>query len=166
MTRSRPKQMLGSKSDKQWQRYMKADFNALASLWVPDVDAKALRPLLDWNNWVFFFDDQFDEGHLQYDIEAAEAECNAVFALFDDKHAIVSAEENPLRHVFQHNWLCFQKKASREQQERYKQSMKMYLDSVTSHVRTASTSATLDLDEYVKHRRGSIGVFPAQDWVE
>lgn len=52
---------------------------------------------------------EFDEGHLQYDVEAAQAECDFTFALLSSSHPTVSAVENPLGHIFQHTWLCFQK---------------------------------------------------------
>lgn len=44
--------------------------------------------------------------------------------------------------------------------------MKGYFDAVVSQVKVASGSRALDIDEFMDNRRGSIGVYPTQDWIE
>lgn len=152
--------------EKAARRNSKADFTYLAALWIPDADEEALRVVVDWLHWIFFFDDQFDEGHLQNDYESAKVECNVTFATMEDGHPIVSVEEYPLRWVYQYNWFCFQKRASPGLQQRYKDSMKGYFDAVLGQVNVASESLNLNVDEYMDFRRRSIGVFPTQELIE
>lgn len=52
---------------------------------------------------------EFDEGALKDDPEKAAAECAATLATMDDGHPTISVEEDPLRHIFQYTWYCFQK---------------------------------------------------------
>lgn len=54
LTRCRTLQM----SERQKRRFRKADFNWLVSLWVPDADEESLRAFMDWDNWIFFYDDR------------------------------------------------------------------------------------------------------------
>ncbi|EKG10918.1 Terpenoid synthase [Macrophomina phaseolina MS6] len=133
------------------QRNSKADFTYLASLWIADADEEALRVVVDWLHWIFFFDD---------------LECDATFATTDDSHPPVSAEEYPLRYVFQYNWYCFRKRASPELQERYRKSMKGYFDAVLGQVDVAAKSLKLDVEAFMDFRRRSIGVFPTQELIE
>jgi hypothetical protein len=47
---------------------------------------------------------EFDEGHLKEDPVKAAEEIIHTLALMDDNHPVVTAEENPIRHVFQTTW--------------------------------------------------------------
>lgn len=39
-------------------RNSKADFTYMAAIWIPDADEEALRVVVDWLHWVFYFDDR------------------------------------------------------------------------------------------------------------
>ncbi|GME40823.1 Terpene synthase metal binding domain protein [Neofusicoccum parvum] len=152
--------------EKEARRNSKADFTYMASVWIPDADEEALRVVVDWLHWVFYFDDQFDEGHLQENPEAAKVECEATLATMDDGHPTISVEEDPLRHIFQYTWYCFKKRTSTSLQERYKESMKGYCDALLSQVNVRSDATIPDVEEYMDFRRRSIAVYPSQELVE
>ncbi|OJD36052.1 terpene synthase metal binding domain protein [Diplodia corticola] len=155
-----------SLDEQQAMKCSMADVTYLAALWVPDADEEALRVFADWMHWVFYFDDQFDEGHLKDDPEAAKEEILATLATMDDGHPVVAASDNPLRYVFQYTWLCFQKRASPDLQKRYKKSIEDYFDGVLRQVDIASGSTTVGVEEFMHSRRSAIGVYPAQDLAE
>ncbi|KAF9637887.1 hypothetical protein BFW01_g8783 [Lasiodiplodia theobromae] len=147
-------------------RVSKADFTYLAAMWVPDGDEEALRVVTDWLHWIFYFDDQFDEGDLKDDPEAAKAEVLATLATMDEGHPVVSASENALRYVFQYSWFCFQKRASPGLQKRYKESMKDYCDGLLRQVDVISESMTIGVEEFMDFRRSSIAVYPSLELIE
>lgn len=147
-------------------RVSKADFTYLAAMWVPDGDEEGLRVVTDWLHWVFYFDDQFDEGDLKDDPEAAKAEVLATLATMDEGHPVVSASENALRYVFQYSWFCFQKRASPGLQKRYKESMKDYCDGLLRQVDVISESMTIGVEEFMDFRRSSIAVYPSLELME
>ncbi|RWA09620.1 hypothetical protein EKO27_g5480 [Xylaria grammica] len=90
----------------------KSDFCLLSSMWVPTAGEEALRTMLDWNNWIFYFDDEFDEGHLRDDLVAAREEIDQTMAIMEEGAAIYTPEENPIRYVFQTCWQRVVKGAS------------------------------------------------------
>ncbi|KAJ9138714.1 Terpene synthase metal binding domain protein [Pleurostoma richardsiae] len=94
--------------EKEARKIPKMGLTYLGGVWVSEADEEALRMVVDWLHWVFFFDDQFDEGHLKEDPVKAAEEVSATLALMNDDHPIVTVEQNPLRHVFQSTWKRFQ----------------------------------------------------------
>ncbi|KGO75960.1 Terpenoid synthase [Penicillium italicum] len=119
-------------ADEKWaSRNTKVDLAYLASIWAPTCDQEALRMMIDWNHWVFLFDDQFDEGHLSQDPEAAQEEINRTLEIMEDTQPPVRRDDNPIRFVFQTTW------------DRLKQALGR------------------DVQEYMDMRRGTIGAYPA-----
>ncbi|EWY95269.1 hypothetical protein FOYG_04368 [Fusarium oxysporum NRRL 32931] len=53
------------------EKNRKADFCFCASAMASHADAEALRTMVDWLNWIFYFDDDFDEGQLDRDPSAS-----------------------------------------------------------------------------------------------
>ena len=60
--------------------------------------------MCDFMEWVFFFDDMFDEGHLREDPTAARDELQAHLAIHEDNHPDISADAHPIRHMYQVMW--------------------------------------------------------------
>ncbi|KAI1337721.1 isoprenoid synthase domain-containing protein [Xylariaceae sp. FL0016] len=147
--------------EKTSRRNSRADFTYLISFWVPNCDAEALRTMVDWQHWAFPWDDQFDEGHLKEDLQAAAEEIIHMTSLLDDSHPLISPDEYPIRHAFQVNWLNIRKRASPELQHRYKMCMKHYMMGCLRQVGARELSLKeLSVEGYLKFRRGTIGCYP------
>ncbi|KAL2875021.1 hypothetical protein SGCOL_009724 [Colletotrichum sp. CLE4] len=138
------------------------------AMWVPYADAEAYRTMVDWNNWVFAFDDQFDEGHLKDDPIKAVEELHATFAVLEDTQAPVQLHDNSIRYVFQTVWDRLKKRSTKELQRRYKASIRYYFSGLLSQVgvETSKSAMTLTVDEYMGFRRGTIGCQPSYVLVE
>ncbi|OTA98480.1 hypothetical protein M426DRAFT_69724 [Hypoxylon sp. CI-4A] len=142
----------------------RVDLCYLVSIWAPDADEEALRMMLDWNHWVFLFDDQFDEGHLKEDLKAAQEEVDGTVAVMEEDAPLVKLEENPLRYIFQSCWLRLKERASHaELQQRYKEQHIRFFDQLVVQVRQAAQGQILsrDVQTYIEVRRGTIGAYPA-----
>ncbi|KAK1712991.1 Presilphiperfolan-8-beta-ol synthase [Colletotrichum acutatum] len=150
-------------SEAQARRNIQANFAFMNAMWVPYADEEAYRTMIDWNNWVFAFDDQFDEGHLKDDPIKAVEELHATFAVLEDSQAPVQHHDNPIRYVFQSVWDRFKKL-----QERYKASIKYYFSGLLSQVevQTSKSAMALTVEEYMGFRRGTIGCQPSYVLVE
>lgn len=44
--------------EKTCKKNSSADFAYMTAIWSPEADAESLRMILDYNNWVFLFDDR------------------------------------------------------------------------------------------------------------
>ncbi|OTA61599.1 Presilphiperfolan-8-beta-ol synthase [Hypoxylon sp. EC38] len=141
----------------------KVDLCYLASIWAPDADDVALRMMLDWNHWVFLFDDQFDEGHLKEDPAAAQEEVDGTMAIMEEDSPLINQEENPIRYLFQTCWLRLKQRASPELQQRYKEQHKRFFDQLVLQVQQMDRGEILsrDVQTYLEVRRGTIGAYPA-----
>ncbi|KAI0206676.1 Presilphiperfolan-8-beta-ol synthase [Astrocystis sublimbata] len=149
--------------EKMSARNTRVDLCFLASIWAPDADEDALRMMLDWNHWVFLFDDQFDEGHLKDDPIAAQEEVDRTLAIMEDGAELYTAESNPIRYVFQTCWQRLVKRGSLELQQRYKEQHSRFFDQLVVQVQRFANGEALksDVDEYLDMRRGTIGAYPA-----
>ncbi|KAK1511534.1 hypothetical protein CABS01_07492 [Colletotrichum abscissum] len=158
-----------SLSEAQARRNVQANFAFMNAMWVPYADEEAFRTMIDWNNWVFAFDDQFDEGHLKDDPIKAVEELHATFAVLEDNQAPVQLHDNPIRYIFQTVWDRFKKQRStKELQERYKASIRYYFSGLLSQVgvQSSKSAMALTVEEYMGFRRGTIGCQPSYVLVE
>ncbi|KAK8001560.1 Presilphiperfolan-8-beta-ol synthase [Apiospora marii] len=146
-----PHRILGY-SEKQAARNSRADFAYMVSWWVgPHCDAETLRLLIDWNHWAFYWDDQFDEGHLKDDIYGSAREIIYMMSLLDDGHPGVSREEHPLGYIFQHVYRTFQK----------------YMLGVLAQVNSRKMELdTITVDEFMAFRRSTVAAMPCMALVE
>ncbi|KAI8243934.1 Presilphiperfolan-8-beta-ol synthase [Colletotrichum sp. SAR 10_96] len=145
------------------KKNVKADFALMCALSAPYADEEALRMMVDWHNWVFIFDDQFDEGHLKNDPVKAMEELDAHWSILEDRSPPVQLHENPIRYVFQTTWDRIKKRSSADLQEHWKVSHKMYFDGLLGQVKVAHSQSafTLTVDEYMNFRRATIGTEPS-----
>ncbi|KAI0533379.1 Presilphiperfolan-8-beta-ol synthase [Xylaria digitata] len=132
--------------DKTSAKNIRVDFCFLSSIWVPNADEEALRMTLDWNHWIFHFDDQFDEGHLKDNPIAAREEIDRTMAIMEKGTTLYTPEQNPIRYVFQTCWQQLVKRASPVAQVERS---------------TRGDALKVDIDTYIDIRRGNIGVYPA-----
>lgn len=91
------------KKDDTWSaKNASIELGFLCSTWAPTANADALRTLFDYNHWVFLFDDQFDEGHLKDDPQAALREIETLADIMDGSFRIVEADDmNPIWYLWQ-----------------------------------------------------------------
>ncbi|RYP24797.1 hypothetical protein DL765_000343 [Monosporascus sp. GIB2] len=152
------------KAGEKWAaRNSKVDLAYLASIWAPTCDEEALRMMVDWNHWVFLFDDQFDEGHLSRDLAAAQEEIDITMGILEDTQPRFSPEEYPIRHVFQTTWDRLKKNSSKDLQQHWKEMHRRFFDGLLEQVRVMQDQRTFtrDVQEYMDMRRGTIGAYPA-----
>ncbi|KAK2754618.1 terpene synthase metal binding domain protein [Colletotrichum kahawae] len=86
-------------NDEQKSRHSRADFAYLVSWWAPSCDTEALRTMVDWQNWAFVWDDQFDEGHLKEDLHAAASNIINMTSILDDCHPPICREDDPIAYA-------------------------------------------------------------------
>ncbi|KAM7200837.1 Presilphiperfolan-8-beta-ol synthase [Naviculisporaceae sp. PSN 640] len=154
--------------DSTWAaRNAKVDLAYLASAWAPDADEDLMRTIMDWNHWVFLFDDQFDEGHLRYDPVAAAEECNKNMEILEqgdeDLPGLIKQEDNPIQWVFQDIWHRLRKRSCMELQRHWKVTHRAYFDGLVRQAELAREGITADIsvEEYMDLRTLTIGVYPA-----
>ncbi|KAL5595161.1 hypothetical protein FOVSG1_008850 [Fusarium oxysporum f. sp. vasinfectum] len=82
------------------EKNLKADFCFCASAMASHADAEAFRTMVDWLNWIFYF----DEGQLDRDPVAAEKEIRHTFAVLEDGAETPDREQYPMRYLFRTIW--------------------------------------------------------------
>ncbi|KAI2765398.1 hypothetical protein DTO012A8_9382 [Penicillium roqueforti] len=135
-------------------------------VFVPDLFSSimAVEPVVNPNyHKVFLFDDQFDEGHLSRDPEAAQEEINRTLEIMEDTQPPVRWDDNPIRFVFQTTWDRLKQRCGRDQQQRWKYMHRHFFDGLLKQVKVMHSHQALgrDVQEYMDMRRGTIGAYPA-----
>ncbi|OTA07723.1 hypothetical protein A9Z42_0086270 [Trichoderma parareesei] len=147
--------------------FNKTDFGFAAAVWAPSADKDRFRTAVDWANWIFYFDDQFDEGHLANDPAAAQAEIDSILAILDDKPTLAETDK-PLIYAFQSIWDRIKMVCSPLLRERWKDAHKKYVEGLIyqSQRTKLGSAAAATVDEYMSYRRETIGVILAIRLVE
>ncbi|KAH7483955.1 RNA polymerase I-specific transcription initiation factor rrn3 [Fusarium oxysporum f. sp. albedinis] len=137
------------------EKNRKADFCFCASAMASHADAEALRTMVDWLNWIFYF----DEGQLDRDPVAAEKEIRHTLAVLEDGTETPDREQYPMRYLFRTIW---DRRASPDVQTQFKVTHKRYLDGLLHQV-----EATRDGDgqprteeDYIRMRRRTVRGYP------
>jgi hypothetical protein len=131
--------------DQSFARHRKAKVTLLAAGFVPDADANGYRIMCDFMQWVFYFDDLFDEGSLREDPAAARDEVKAHLEIHNDHHLTISPEDHPVRYMYQMLWRKIRDISSLRAQARYVQAMRHYLE-----------GCIVQVDAYYWHTRGYV----------
>ncbi|KAF3067021.1 Presilphiperfolan-8-beta-ol synthase [Daldinia childiae] len=141
----------------------KVDFGYIGAIWVPDADKDSLKVLFNWCYWLFFFDDQFDEGHLKDDPVAAQEEVDETMAIMQEDVPLIDPHENPIRHLFQLCWLWVKQRAPLELQQQYRKQHKIYFDQIVVQSQQVAKGEVLgrDVQAYLEVRLATIAVYPA-----
>ncbi|KAF5664694.1 hypothetical protein FHETE_6965 [Fusarium heterosporum] len=140
------------------------DFALFISIAAPDASAERLKTLCDWGNWVFPFDDMFDEGSLKADQKRSQVVIDSLMANMlgrtykKPKTAVVQAHDDIFRRVSQGS--------SPGIRRRFALAMKDYTDGVVHHVKSFATSSIPSIEEMLKTRQLSSGVTPLYHLVE
>ncbi|KAK4209967.1 Presilphiperfolan-8-beta-ol synthase [Rhypophila decipiens] len=153
------------KKDEKWSaKNQSVELGWLCSTWASTANAEALRTLFDYNHWVFLFDDQFDEGHLKSDPDAALWETKQMTDIMDGRLRVVEEDGmNPIRYLWQ--TVCDRVKmvSCCAVYSRFKSLHQHYFDGLLLQVEDtkAGHPSTRSVEEYLKFRIRTIGVFPA-----
>ncbi|KAL6796711.1 isoprenoid synthase domain-containing protein [Trichoderma sp. SZMC 28012] len=152
---------------KEEKKFNKTDFGFAAAVWAPSAEKDRFRTAVDWANWIFYFDDQFDEGPLANDPVKAQEEVDCILAILNDNGPRVQADK-PLQFAFQAIWDRIKTSDTPEVQERWKDSHKKYIEGLLyqSKLSKSSSAPALPVDQYMSYRRRTIGVVLAIRLVE
>ncbi|KAL6883036.1 isoprenoid synthase domain-containing protein [Trichoderma longibrachiatum] len=152
---------------KEEAKFNKTDFGFAAAVWAPSADKNRFRTVVDWANWIFYFDDQFDEGHLANNPAEAQKEIDSILAILDDESTHTQTDK-PLIYAFQSIWDRIKTDATPEVRERWKDAHKKYVEGLIyqSQRTKLGFAATSTVDEYMSYRRETIGVVLAIRLVE
>ncbi|KAI5921858.1 Presilphiperfolan-8-beta-ol synthase [Camillea tinctor] len=150
--------------DRKWAAInQKPNFGYMASIWAPTCDEEALEMMVDWNWWVFMFDDQFDEGHLSNNLSAAKEEIDIAIGIMEETQPRYTMEDSLIRYTFQTSCDRLKKRAGPELREHWKEMHKRYFNGLLEQVQVTESKRTYtrNVEEYVHMRRGTIGAYPS-----
>ncbi|KAI1042045.1 hypothetical protein LB505_012155 [Fusarium chuoi] len=140
------------------------DFAIFISIAAPDAPFDKLKTMCDWGNWVFPFDDMFDEGSLKSDPKRSQVVIDSLMADMLDqtytrtKSAVVQAHDDIFRRVSEVSTVGARR--------RFALAMKQYTDGVVHHVKQFSTNNIPSIQEMLDTRRLSSGVTPLYHLIE
>ncbi|RLL97391.1 hypothetical protein CFD26_105000 [Aspergillus turcosus] len=161
----------------------KTDFSYFCSIAAPDAGPEELRTVCDWGNWVFPFDDMFDNGGLKDDPARAQQLIDSLLAGMQDEGAHPSEAESSLVRVHNTVWQRIAQASPVGMhnpepssyithaayigvRRRFAASMGDYCKGSIEQVRTCSMGRYPSLDEMLALRRQSAGVAPLFALVE
>lgn len=156
-------------SQKNYQKHIKADFSYFVSIWAREAGPEELRTICDWMNWVFDFDDMFDEGYYSHDKEQAArhvANLMKVMECEENGQNTSSSAEDPLLKVFESVWRRVAERSSKGTRRRFFQSMVDYMNGVVGQVDAVCSGEQLDEQQFLAMRRQSIGAGPCFALIE
>lgn len=114
--------------DRAFVRHRKAQLPLLAAGFAHEADSHGYRIICEFIEWVFYFDDLFDESRFRGDSAAARDELEAHLAIHQNDHPTIRAEDYPIRHMYQVLWKKIQTVSSPGAQSRYIQGMRHYFE--------------------------------------
>ncbi|KAG9763092.1 terpenoid synthase, partial [Aureobasidium melanogenum] len=146
-----------------------AAFPYFASVMLPDCAYSELEVCSKWMIWIFLLDDEFDNGSLRDDADAAEVRLNKLRATMEDDAFHHGADEMICIHL--EIWRATKQKKESARggasvQSRYRDAMYGYCDGVLQHVRSSSTQEVPTPEEYLEARKLSSGCEPLYALVE
>ncbi|KAI9698650.1 MAG: hypothetical protein M1836_003760 [Candelina mexicana] len=148
-------------TDKERTKRAHADFAYCMSVFAPDAGPDELRTLCDWFQFVFDFDDQFDNGPMKNDPDKALKEIKSIIATMDSTGPKgASPQGSPLVEVFRSIWHRIATGTSTETQRRHREAMTEYCHGLIQQVSISSSREIPDLEEYLELRRRTSGVPP------
>ncbi|KAF4984010.1 hypothetical protein FZEAL_715 [Fusarium zealandicum] len=146
------------------RRVEACDFAFFISVAAPHAPPQKLKTMCDWGNWVFPFDDMFDEGDLKSDQEGSQKVIDSLMNAMIDrpfsgpKLPVVEAHDD----VFQR----LAEASPRGVSQRFARAMEDYADGVARHVDHFSLDRVPEVQEMLETRQLSAGVTPLYHLVE
>ncbi|KAF9061647.1 pentalenene synthase [Rhodocollybia butyracea] len=156
--------------------FKKTDASYFCSIIVPDAAPEELRTVCDWGNWVFPFDDEFDNGGLRDDPERAQELIDRLLGGMVDDEEPPMDDEYPLVRVHNSVWdrvrrgsppgMLFERPGCPGVRRRFAKTMGDYCNGALAQVCTCSSGQAPSLEETLAMRRQSAGVSPLFALVE
>jgi hypothetical protein len=140
------------------------DFALFISITAPDAPHDKLKTMCDWGNWVFPFDDLFDEGSLKNAQKQAQFVVDSLMAdmlgktFTKKKIRVVQAHDDIFKRVSEGSTVGAR--------TRFALAMRDYTDGVIHHVKHFSSNSIPSIEEMLRTRRLSSGVTPLYHLVE
>lgn len=147
-------------------KYLKADFGYFAGTWVPDADAASLWTAIDYCNWVWAFDDPFDEGSMKYRPDLIEREGAKLMSIMSDNPPEFTPENHPVLHVFQLIWKRVVAKGTKNVQDRFRMHQKDFMRQILEQSDPKVFETYTDLESFVSMHRESVGSKPLLPLIE
>ena len=159
--------------DQKAQAKIKAiDFSYFCAILAPYADFERFRLICDWGNWVFPFDDLFDDGELRNDSERARSMVETLLEMMQDVQgsaiSLVGTDaEQRLIKCHLDIWRRFQLATGDVKLiKRYKTAMQEYCEGALQQVQNCSMDNARDIENLLTIRRLSIGAEPLYALVE
>ncbi|KAJ9226335.1 hypothetical protein DTO027B5_2890 [Paecilomyces variotii] len=144
--------------DAQYNKFVAADLCWFAAVWAPDADKEAFRLACHWVGWVFVFDDRIDEGVLKYKTDIVREEIDTALSRLGPDPAPYSEEQGEM---LTFDLICQEiKKCSKGLQERFLKKHLFYMNEVLEQTEPEAIKASHDLESFIDHHRGSVGIYP------
>ncbi|KAK2605505.1 hypothetical protein N8I77_008338 [Diaporthe amygdali] len=157
-------QSVMSLSQQECKKVNYCDFAYFCAIVFPHANQEKLRILCDWSNWVFAFDDMFDDGELTNDPDTSQRIIsNLLSIMLPDIHRS-SDELVVLAHDSIYKRLAAGSSTSTMQ--RYVKATQHYCTGVLKHVKDHAADRTPTIQEMIETRRMSIGAFSMYPLVE
>ncbi|CZR54145.1 related to pentalenene synthase [Phialocephala subalpina] len=154
-----------SMDPKMCRKIQKLDFAWFCSIAAPDAAKEDLRTLCDWGNWVFPFDDMFDNGHLRADIEMGRQFLDSLLSSMREGHA-GNRQKSVLVEIHDTVWHRVVKKSPQYVQRRFADAMEQYCEGIMEHVSDYFEDNIPSLEQYMDVRRRGVGVAPVLTLIE
>ncbi|XRM46059.1 hypothetical protein ABZX51_009116 [Aspergillus tubingensis] len=140
----------------------KTDFGYFVAIVAPDAEKDKLRTMFDWGNWVFPFDDAFDNGELKVDLDGVRGMMDELLTVLNNE--TTSRPTDPLVVAFKSIWdRLSDSNCSIGILRRFASSMQDYSEACIQQVIMQSKfqgSETLSVDDFIAMRRGGIATTP------
>ncbi|KAK7931189.1 terpene synthase [Apiospora marii] len=128
-------------SPKQAKRVQYCNFTYFVAVLIPHAPKERLKIASDWGNWIFMFDDMFDEGELRDDPDTSQRIVHNLLSIMGPERQRTSEEPVVMAHD-------------------------SFYQQFARHVADFTADQTPTILEMVKTRRMSIGVFPMYPLIE
>ncbi|KUJ11138.1 putative pentalenene synthase [Mollisia scopiformis] len=144
------------------RKIQKLDFAWFCSIAAPEANKEELRTLCDWGNWVFPFDDTFDNGDLRSDEIIGRQVLNSLLSVMRDcrTQADTHSEKTVLVEIHDTIWERVVKSSQPYVQQRFAVAMELYCEGIIAHVGHFFQHKIPSLEEYMAVRRRGVGVLP------
>ncbi|KAL8685420.1 MAG: hypothetical protein Q9224_005822, partial [Gallowayella concinna] len=149
--------------EKTYIKHVKADFPYFVSIWAREAGAEELRTICDWMNWVFDFDDLFDEGCYKDNKEEVAKRVAEVKKVMTEDLDRTEETVDPLLEVFRTVWSRVVERSSEghfSARNRFVQTMNDYVDGVVGQVNVVCSPEQSDEQKFLALRRKTIGAGP------
>ncbi|KAI1827715.1 isoprenoid synthase domain-containing protein [Xylaria intraflava] len=152
-------------------RVNKCDFSYFIAVMAPEAPPVEFRTLCDWGNWVFPYDDMFDNGELRDKPAAAAMVMKSLMSPMNEPQSsqnAKAAQEGRLPIIKVHDtvWERVREGASDGVQRRFAKAMRDYCAGALCHVEEFSARKIPTPEEMLERRRLSAGVSPLFALVE